>query len=173
VRPDREHDFSQYVQSRIPRLHRVAHQVLGDRDKADDAVQNTLTVLYQRWNRMHDVENLDAYVHTMLVRSCLSDRRRWWSKVQLWETTPDVPVAAGDPVVEQRMVLRAALRRLPEGQRTVLALRFLCDLPVAEVARLMNRSEGTVKRQTFTGLGNLRRILDEIQDERYALRSEA
>ncbi|GAB3847821.1 SigE family RNA polymerase sigma factor [Dactylosporangium cerinum] len=162
MRPDREHDFSQYVQARIPRLHRVAYQVLGDRDRADDAVQNTLTVLYQRWTRMHDVENLDAYVHTMLVRSCLSDRRRWWAKVQLRETTPDLPVAADDPLVEQRMVLRAALRRLPEGQRTVLVLRFLCDLPVAEVARLLHRSEGTVKRQTFSGLGNLRRLLDEF-----------
>jgi DNA-directed RNA polymerase specialized sigma24 family protein len=108
------------------------------------------------------VENLDAYVHTMLVRSCLSDRRRWCAKVQLRETTPDVPVAAGDPLVEQRMVLRAALRRLPEGQRTVLVLRFLCDLPVAEVARLPHRSDGTVKRQTFSGLGNLRRLLDEF-----------
>jgi RNA polymerase sigma-70 factor (sigma-E family) len=162
VRPDREHDFSLYVQARIPRLHRVAYQLLGDRDRADDAVQNTLTVLYQRWNRMHDVDNLDAYVHTMVVRSCLSDRRRWWAKVQLRETTPDVPVAADDPLVEQRMVLRSALRRLPEGQRTVLVLRSLCDLPVAEVARLMNRSEGTVKRQTFSGLGNLRRVLDEV-----------
>ncbi|MDG6107926.1 SigE family RNA polymerase sigma factor [Dactylosporangium aurantiacum] len=120
MRPERERDFSEYVRARIPRLHRVAYQVLGDRDRADDAVQSTPTVLYQRWNRMHDVENLDANVHTMLVRSCLSDRRRWWSKVQLWETTPDVPVAAGDPLVGQRMLLRAALRRLPEGQRTVL-----------------------------------------------------
>ncbi|WP_327011409.1 SigE family RNA polymerase sigma factor [Dactylosporangium sp. NBC_01737] len=161
MRPDREHDFSQYAQARIPRLHRVAFQLLGDRDRADDAVQNTLTVLYQRWTRMHDVQHLDAYVHTMLVRSCLSDHRRWWSKVQLRETTPDVPVAADDPLVDQRMMLRAALRRLPEGQRTVLVLRFLCDLPVAEVARLMNRSEGTVKRQTFSGLGNLRKLLDE------------
>lgn len=169
MRPDREHDFSQYVQTRIPRLHRVAYQVLGDRDRADDAVQDTLTVLYQRWNRMHDVENLDAYVHTMLVRSCLSDRRRWWSRVQLWAAAPDVPVAAGDPLVEQRMLLRAALRRLPEGQRTVLVLRYLCDLPVAEVARLMNRSEGTVKRQTFSGLGNLRKVLDE----HHSARSEA
>ncbi|MEV0570220.1 SigE family RNA polymerase sigma factor [Dactylosporangium sp. NPDC050588] len=161
VRADREHDFSLYVQARIPRLHRLAFQLLGDRHKADDAVQNALTVLYQRWSRMRDVENLDAYVHTMVVRSCLSDRRRWWARVQLRATTPDVPVAADDPLVEQRMVLRAALRRLPEGQRTVVVLRYLCDLPVAEVARILGRSEGTVKRQTFSGLGNLRRMLDE------------
>lgn len=173
MRPEREHDFSQYVQARIPRLHRVAFQLLGDRDKADDAVQNALTVLYQRWGRIREVEHLDAYVHTMVVRSCLNDRRRWWAKVQLWETPPDVPVPAGDPLVEDRMVLRAALRRLPEGQRTVVVLRFLCDLPVTEVARLMNRSEGTVKRQTFSGLGNLRKMLDERSSARSSARGES
>jgi DNA-directed RNA polymerase specialized sigma24 family protein len=109
------------------------------------------------------VENLDAYVHTMLVRSCLSDRRRWCAKVQLRETTPDVPVAAGDPLVEQRMVLRAALRRLPEGQRTVLVLRFLCDLSLAETAAAMGCSEGTVKSQTSRALASIRQVLDATE----------
>jgi RNA polymerase sigma-70 factor (sigma-E family) len=160
VRPDREDDFTQYVGARIPRLHRIAYQLLGDRDRADDAVQNALTVLFQRWSRMHEVENLDAYVHTMVVRACLTDRRRWWSRVRLSASMPDRPVAAGDPQVDQRLVLRAALRGLSEGQRTVLVLRFLCDLPVSEVARLLNRSEGTVKSQTSNGLRALRKTLD-------------
>ena len=162
-------EYLAYVHGRTTGLRRTAYLLCGDEHHADDLVQETITKLYVRWSRISGVENIDAYVHTMLVRSCLSDRRRWWSKVQLWQTPPDVPVAGDDSVVEQRMVLRAALRRLPEGQRTTLVLRFLCDLPVAEVARLMNRSEGTVKRQTFSGLGNLRRILDE----RCSARSEA
>ncbi|GAA2626114.1 SigE family RNA polymerase sigma factor [Dactylosporangium fulvum] len=160
MRPDREEEFTQYVGARIPRLHRIAYQLLGDRDRADDAVQNALTVLYQRWSRMQDVQNLDAYVHTMVVRACLDDKRRWWSRVHLWSSTPDVPAAPDDPQVDQRMMLRAALRSLPEGQRTVLVLRFLCDLPVAEVAQLLHRSEGTVKSQTSNGLRALRKILD-------------
>ena len=54
-----------------------------------------------------------------------------------------MPVAAADPEVEQRMLLRAALRRLPERQRTVLVLRFLCDLPVLEVAALLGLAIAT------------------------------
>ncbi|MER7005436.1 SigE family RNA polymerase sigma factor [Dactylosporangium sp. NPDC000555] len=164
MHPDREHDFSQYIASRKQRLHRIAYHVLGDSDRADDAVQSALTVLYQRWNRMREVDNLDAYVHVMVVRECLRDRRRWLSRVHLREAPPDVPVAAADPDVEQRMLLRAALRGLPQRQRTVLVLRFLCDLPVLEVAKLLGLSEGTVKAHTARGLDALRRHMGTSTD---------
>ncbi|GAA3455269.1 SigE family RNA polymerase sigma factor [Dactylosporangium matsuzakiense] len=157
MRPDSERDFAQYVANRKQALYRVAYHLLGDRDRADDAVQATLTVLYARWGRVHEIENLDGYVHTMVVRESLRDRRRWLAWVRLSPATPDVPVASADPEVEQRMLLRAALRKLPERQRTVLVLRFLCDLPVLEVAALLGLAEGTVKAHTNRGLEALRR----------------
>ncbi|MEU7872439.1 SigE family RNA polymerase sigma factor [Dactylosporangium sp. NPDC049140] len=159
MRPEPEHDYTQYVAARLPRLHRIAYQLLGDRHRADDAVQDALTTLYQRWTRIREVRNLDAYVHTMVVRAALSDRRRFWSRVALWDSPPEVVREPDGPGVEQAMVLRQALRALPEGQRTVLVLRFLCDLPVEEVAGVLGRSEGTVKSQTSHGLRTLRRML--------------
>ena len=159
MRPDLEHDYTQYVAARLPRLHAIAYRLLGDRHRADDAVQDALTALYQRWGRLHEVRNLDAYVHTMVVRAVLTDRRRLWSRVQLWASPPDEAATGQDGGVEQRLVLRDALRRLPEGQRTVVVLRFLCDLSVEEVAGVLGRSEGTVKSQTSNGLASLRRLL--------------
>lgn len=159
MRADQEHDYVEYVRSRIPRLHHVAYLVLGDRDRADDAVQNTLTVLYRRWTRLAEVDNLDAYVHTMVVRACLADRRRPWSRVLLRDTSPDGPVAGGEGRVDEQLLIRQALDRLPERQRIVVVLRFLCDLPVAEVARLIGRSEGTVKSRTSYALTALRRSI--------------
>ncbi|MFI5916227.1 sigma-70 family RNA polymerase sigma factor [Dactylosporangium sp. NPDC051541] len=140
-------------------MHRVAYHLLGDRDRADDAVQHSLTVLYARWGRVHEIENLDGYVHTMVVRECFRDRRRWLARVRLSPVTPDVAVASAGPEIEQRMLLRAALRSLPERQRTVLVLRFLCDRPVLEVAQLLGLAEGTVKAHTARGLDALRREL--------------
>jgi RNA polymerase sigma-70 factor (sigma-E family) len=157
VRADQELDYVEYVRSRIPRLHHVANLVLGDRDRADDAVQNALTVLYRRWGRTGEIENLDAYVHTMVVRACLADRRRPWSRVLLRATAPDRPAPGGQGLVDEQLLVRQAIDRLPEQQRIVVVLRFLCDLPVAEVARLIGRSEGTVKSRTSYALTALRR----------------
>ena len=163
MRPDLEHDYTQYVAARLPRLHRIAYQLVGDRHRADDAVQDALTTLYQKWARIREVHNLDAYVHTMVVRAALSDRRRLWSRVLLWDRPPDALTASEGPEIERHVVLRDALRALPEGQRTVLVLRYLCDLSVEEVAAVVGRSEGTVKSQTSHAIRTLRRLLN-IED---------
>jgi RNA polymerase sigma-70 factor (sigma-E family) len=160
VRAEQEHDYVEYVRSRIPRLHRVAYLILGDADRADDAVQDALSVLYRRWTRIAEVEHLDAYVHTMLVRACLADRRRPWARVVLTGAPPDTPAPDGDARrVDDALLVRQALFRLPERQRVVVTLRFLCDLSVAEVAKILGRSEGTIKSRTAYALAALRQVL--------------
>jgi RNA polymerase sigma factor (sigma-70 family) len=70
--------------------------------------------------------------------------------------------AAPEPAdAAQRLVVHQALARVPRRQRAVLVLRFLYDLPVAEVAEVLECSPGTVKSQTSHGLAALRRLLGE------------
>ena len=52
------------------------------------------------------------------------------------------------------------LRQLPPDQREVLALRFVADLPLAEVAELLSRSVGAVKQLQRRGLIALRELVD-------------
>lgn len=60
-------------------------------------------------------------------------------------------------LVAEKLDLAAGLRALPDQQQQVLALRYVVDLPVAEVARIMQRSENAVKQLAFRALGNLKR----------------
>jgi RNA polymerase sigma-70 factor (sigma-E family) len=149
-----------YVHGRIPALRRLAYLLGGDEHQADDLVQETITKLYAKWPRIAAVENVDAYVHTMLVRAFLDEKRRGWWRVGLWGSAPDRAVSAPG-AAEDRTVLRAALAKVPPRQQAVLVLRFLCDRPVAEVAEILGCSEGTVKSQTAHGLTALRKILGE------------
>ena len=158
-------EYLAYVHARTPALRRIAHLLCGDGYQADDLVQETITKLYARWPRLTRVENLDAYVHSMLVRAFLDERRRGWWKVKLFGATPDRPELAGAPP-EDRTVLRAALAQVPPRQQAVLVLRFLCDQPVSDVARILGCSEGTVKSQTSHGLTALRKILGDRRPAR-------
>ncbi|MEV0567306.1 SigE family RNA polymerase sigma factor [Dactylosporangium sp. NPDC050588] len=158
MRDELEREYVEYFQPRLPQLHRLAVMLCGDADRADDIVQAAVTTLYARWRQVRQVGNLDAYVRRSVVNAFLSERRRPWSRVVLTETPPDRPAVTGQPADEQ-LVVRAALRKLPPKQQAVLVLRFLCDLPVEQVAELVGCSAGTVKSQTSDGLAKLRKQL--------------
>lgn len=154
-------DYLAYVHGRTTGLRRTAYLLCGDEHEADDLVQETITKLYMRWSRISGMENTDAYVHTMLVRTFLDEKRRGWWKVRLG-VPPDRPAPAPPAHgLEERALLRAALSQVPARQQAVLVLRFLCDQPVADVARVLGCSTGTVKSQTAHGLTALRRILGD------------
>ena len=57
------------------------------------------------------------------------------------------------------MILQEALRALPAGKRAVLVLRYLEDLPEAQVASILGCSVGTVRSQTSTAITQLRSVL--------------
>src|SRR4051794_22924929 len=159
MRADSEAEYVDYVTARLPALHRAAFLLCGgDADRADDIAQSTITRLYQRWRLASRADNLDAYVHRMLVHTFVDEKRRAWSKVRLLPWSADAVAEAVEPhaAVDDRGALVAALRTLPPRQRAVLVLRFLLDRPVEEVAEILGCSEGTVKSQTSRGLSILR-----------------
>ncbi|WP_131741518.1 SigE family RNA polymerase sigma factor [Actinomadura roseirufa] len=160
-RPAGETEYVEYVTGALPGLRRLAHLLCRDPHHADDIVQTALTRLYVHWRRARAADDVDRYVRAMLVRSFLSERRLAWARVRLTGAPADVPGQPPAPVadLETRAVVRAALGRVPPRQRAVLVLRFLCDLPVAEVAQILGCSEGTVKSQTAHGLARLRVLL--------------
>jgi RNA polymerase sigma-70 factor (sigma-E family) len=156
--PAAEDEYVEYVRGRIPALRRVAYALCGDVHRADDVVQQAITRLYVHWERARKADNLHGYTHTLLVRVFLDERRLSWARVRLFGSLPEPPPL--EPAgVEDREVLRAALARLPRRQRAVLVLRFLCDLPVDDVAEILGCSAGTVKSQTSHGLATLRRLV--------------
>lgn len=158
--PD-EQQYTEYVRARLPMLRRIAYLLCGDSHRADDIVQNAITKLYVHWKRARDADNLDAYVRTIVVRTFLNEQRtNWLAKVRLVDRTPDVPAPTG-PDYETTQVLHAALARVSANQRAVLVLRFLFDLPVADVAATLRCSEGNVKSQTSRALESLRKHLGD------------
>jgi DNA-directed RNA polymerase specialized sigma24 family protein len=61
------------------------------------------------------------------------------------------------PDLETASAIRSAVSSLPRRQRTALVMRYYLDLPVRDVARHMDCSEGTVKALTSQAVSGLRR----------------
>ncbi|MGK5681178.1 SigE family RNA polymerase sigma factor [Actinoplanes sp. URMC 104] len=174
MRAQDEQEYVEYVRVRLPRLHRMAYMLCSDGFQADDIVQATLTALYVHWRRAAAADNLDAYVHRIMVRRYLDERRRRWSRVLLGDHVPDTAQAmpAADEGFGERDALAAALRALPKGQRAVVVLRYFGDLTVEQTAEALGCSTGNVKSQCARGLQNLRGALDPVPAVRTAPKDE-
>lgn len=159
MRKTHEEAYTEYVTARQAALRRAAFLLCGDWHRADDLVQETITKLYVRWRRASAADNVDGYVHTMLVRTFLDEKRLRWSKVRLLAELPTDLAAGPGPDTETRLALREALAQVPPRQRAALVLRFYCDLSVEQTAEVLGCATGTVKSQTAHGLSALRRLL--------------
>jgi RNA polymerase sigma-70 factor (sigma-E family) len=156
-----DEDYVAYVGARLPTLKRLAFLLCGDDHRADDLVQESLTRLYLRWRHARNAEHLDRYVRAIVVRAHIDETRRPWFRVRLFGTVPEPQPTGYARDTDSATGVREALSRLPAGQRAVLVLRFLCDMPVNEVADVLRCSPGTVKSQTSHGLAKLRHILTD------------
>ncbi|MFJ9393057.1 SigE family RNA polymerase sigma factor [Nocardioides sp. NPDC101246] len=152
-----DESFTAFVAARRSHLVRVAYALCGDWHRADDLVQTSLLKLYAAWRRVEPGSE-EAYVRTILVRAHIDQTRRpWWKR----ERSGDLPERPGPAEqVEERSELFEALQALPEMQRKVVVLRHWLQLSVAETARELRISEGTVKSHSSRGLTALRACLE-------------
>jgi hypothetical protein len=116
------------------------------------------------WSRVRR-DSVDAYARKVLVRTAIDETRRgFFQRERIVDTVPERAVTDSASDLD----LRRALDALPPGQRAVVVLRYWEDLSITETARILGRTEGTVKSQATKGLAALRDLLqDEPQSRIY------
>ena len=149
-----------------PRLYSYAARLLGDARMAEDCVAETFTrflALLQQKRGPH--RHLQAYLyriaHNLIVDSY---RRNPPMEVELNEELIDKNATDPEKEAARRLTssrLRNALSKLTAEQSQVLALRFLEDWEISEVAAALNKPAGAVKALQHRGLHALRRVLGE------------
>ena len=144
---------------------RLAHIMLGDRQSAEDVVQEAFCGLYRRWSHLADPASAVHYVRSAVLNHCRSVlRRRTTSQAPRGMASHSEPVRSAESAVltrEERDEIMRAVRRLPPRQREALVLRFYLDLSAEESAITMGISPSSVRSAIARGLASLGRILQE------------
>lgn len=162
------------------RAFRHAEIALKHREDALDAVQDAMLKLVQRYSG-HPAEEWSPLFWRVL-HSRIADTRRkrrvrsimvgWMSSrdddgedtMPVWEPADPAPGPADvHSDCESYRALSYALRTLPRRQREAYQLRVLEGLDVADTARTMGCSEGSVKTHTSRAMDALRRLLEDWQ----------
>jgi RNA polymerase sigma-70 factor (ECF subfamily) len=136
--------------------------VVVTRSHADgaDAVQDALLAAWQGLDTLRDKAAFAAWFRTLVVRSALRIARRRASMVPIEVADLEGMADNGlDDSVDRRQLGRA-FDSLDAGDRALLTLRFLWDLPVADTAAALDIQPGTVKSRTHAAIGRLRAAFD-------------
>lgn len=160
--PD-EAGFRGWMTVRAPGLRRKAYFLCGNWHTADDLTQEVLVAVYSRWSRLAGSGNVDAYANRVLVGKHVDVLRRPWRREtavrEPFDAVDDAATAAFDAVESRDAPLLRALAALPAPQRAVVVLRFVDDLSVDEIARVLDVPSGTVKSRLSRALVTLRTSL--------------
>lgn len=151
-------DFEDFARVELPRLVRYAVMLTGDRDLAQDLVQDVMVKAHRNWSRVAAADQRERYVTAMVTNAFLSWRRRW-SVRHIFASDQLVEVAAAEDQVTTLTVRDDLWRRLatlPRQQRAVLVLRYYESMPDAEIAGVLGCSATTVRGYAHRALATLR-----------------
>ena len=145
----------------VPRLRRYARALAGNRDDADDLVQDTLERAWSRAGLWRGVADMRAWLFSIMHNLHVDALRRGrLALVPIDEHTPEGSVPASQAERLAVLDLQAALDRLPAEQREVLLLVALEDMAYADIAQTLGIPLGTVMSRLSRGRERLRGLLD-------------
>ena len=152
--------YARLVRAAFPRLYGVANLILRDPDRAQDAVQDALVLAWRHVRSLRDPDAWDAWLRRLTVRSCYraakKERRR--TEVEQHVTLDAGTAVTRDHSAElaERDWVVAKLGSIDLDQRAVLVLHYYLDLPVKEVANILDIPYGTAASRLHRGLEALR-----------------
>ncbi|MBU2665863.1 sigma-70 family RNA polymerase sigma factor [Actinoplanes bogorensis] len=148
-----------------PALLRLGNLLTLDRGAAEDLAQETYIRVGLAWSRVRRDGNPVGYARRTMVNLFLNSKRRTQPTPvpQVLETPRD---DAGLAAVDSAAVIRQILAGLPAQQRAALALRYLDDLPDAEIGALLGCTPATVRSHLSRGLATLRTRMKGEHDAR-------
>lgn len=157
--------FRPSIEAMRPVLYRIAYAWCHDAALADDLVQDTLSKAWTRRAQLRDEASLKAWV-VSIMHHCWLDHlrsRRDFDDVDLWQDTLESPSESPEASCNREQVItcvRAAVARLPMGQRQVLTLVDLEEFSYVEVAGVLDIPVGTVMSRLSRARANLKTLLD-------------
>jgi RNA polymerase sigma-70 factor (sigma-E family) len=152
--------FEDYARERGLDLLRAAYLLTGDRNDAEDLVQEVLLKVFRHWSKVSAAGNQDGYVHRMLVNQFLNGRRRRaLPALPLSETQAEPAGDLEEGVVERDRVARA-LAELPPRERLAIVLRHYRGMSHLEIATAMGITESSARSATSRAAQTLREALD-------------
>ena len=140
----RAEEFDTFYAHELPRLVALARGLCGSA-VAEDVAQEAMLAAYRRWAHVSRLERPDLWVRRACANLAVSQFRRRLVELRAFTRLGNRRSALGE-LSEDNEEFWAAVRDLPPRQAQAAALRFVYDMPIADIAVALECTQGTVKQ---------------------------
>jgi RNA polymerase sigma-70 factor, ECF subfamily len=155
---DEQAGFEAFFAEHYDGLLRSVWGYCGDREVAEEAAQEAFVRASRDWRRVRRMDSPAGWLHRVAFNTVHGHFRRLRTRSRVLTRLAE-PANDSTEAVDETLMLQSALARLPARQRAVLALHYLADLSISEVAVVMDARPGTVKSLLSRGRAALRAFL--------------
>jgi RNA polymerase sigma-70 factor (sigma-E family) len=156
--------FEEFFRERYGEVVRSMRLMVGDHARAEELTQEAFSRACRHWRRVRVLDRPVAWVYVVATNEA---RREWRRDQRAASTVVSEATPAGDDTagaIVTALDVRAALAQLTDRQRAAVVLRYVADLPIADIAEVMGCAPGTVKATLHQALAHMRVELED-QDE--------
>jgi RNA polymerase sigma-70 factor (ECF subfamily) len=167
-------ELGEFIRKNQNRLVRHAFFRLGNREEAEDVVQDVMIRIYQEKESRQHVEQPTAYAFRMVYNACI-DQLRKKAKKNFQQLNGKDTLAVDDSNRENEIIAREEFTRInkllnsiPDEQADVLRLRIIDEMSFVEIAEIMKVPVTTIKSRFSYGISKLRTKVNH-QEVKYEL----
>jgi RNA polymerase sigma-70 factor (sigma-E family) len=157
----RDRDVQQLFDTHYHVLCKLAFVLLRDSAQAEEEVMDAFVKTFAGWKRIGSMDRPDLYLRRVVVNGCNSRLRRRALEARM---SPREVHAGWDPDRrDSDRLVREAIDALPKRKKMCVVLRYYEDLSEAEMAEVLECSEGTIKSQLAKARQSMKRTLDQME----------
>lgn len=160
-----------YMQWRRP-VYEFCRRYLGNAEQACDVLQLTMIRVYKNLNQLEKRHKFSTWIYTIAHNLCRDELRKRKMKMvshdEFSESNEGMTLLVDDRTpdatasrMDLNRIFQRVLNELPVPQREVIIMKIYQELKFSEIADILQISENTVKARMYSGLKNLRPLLEK------------
>jgi RNA polymerase sigma factor (sigma-70 family) len=144
----------------IKNLYFTALVILKNQQDAEDAIQEVLIDVYKGLKNLKDLTYLKTWLTRILINRCnkILKKRK---KSNLYTQGIDLLNFTDALNIEDKLLIKQIIESLDKEDRMLIMLRFLNDLEIKEISKILNKPEGTIKSKIHRLLKKIKLELDK------------
>lgn len=154
--------FDELLKAIQEKLFRYIFRLVGEKTLAEDVLQEVFIIIYRKIRWLENPTVFRAWTYRIASREAfrqMKKEKRWTEQIRNEKILESVVVETPPAIYEPELIeqIPALINEVSPASRAVLILHYLDEMPLSEIAEILDCSIGTVKSRLAYGLENLRR----------------